>query len=140
MAFHGSCAAFGDDAVVLLGPPGSGKSDLLLRLLDRGFDLVGDDQLIIEAGRVHAAAPIAGLFEVNGVGIFQVPYRTDARLRLTVTLGTEMDRLPAPRTDRAFGVPTLTIDARMPSAAVKIAWALDAICGRKTQYCGAFAA
>jgi HPr kinase/phosphorylase len=140
MAFHGSCAAFGDDAVVLLGSPGSGKSDLLLQLIDRGFDLVGDDQLIIEHGRVRTAAPLTGLFELRGVGIFEVPHRSDAQLRLTVTFGTPADRLPEPKTDQNFGVPTIVIDPRAATAAVKIAWALDAICGRKTQYCGAFAA
>jgi HPr kinase/phosphorylase len=140
MAVHGSCAAFGDDAILLLGSPGSGKSDLLLQLIDRGFSLVGDDQLVIENGRVRAAVPLSGLFEVRGVGIFLVPCRVSAHLRLIVTLGVEANRLPAPAIDPAFGVGTITINPRAASAAVKIAWALDAICGRKTQYCGAFAA
>jgi len=34
----------------MLGPPGAGKSDLALRLLSRGFDLVADDQVEIEDG------------------------------------------------------------------------------------------
>ncbi|MCW8306515.1 aldolase [Acidiphilium sp. PA] len=140
MSVHGSCAAFGDDAILLLGSPGSGKSDLLLRLLDRGFSLVGDDQLVIENTRIRAATPLSGLLEVRGVGIFQVPCQASAHLRLIVTLGIEAVRLPAPVADPALNIATLTVDPRAPSAAIKIAWALDAICGRKTQYCGAFAA
>jgi hypothetical protein len=51
MRFHASCAARmgegGFDAVLLLGTSGSGKSDLLLRLIDRGWALVADDQVIV---------------------------------------------------------------------------------------------
>ena len=36
MQIHASCAAREGAGVLLMGPPGSGKSDLLLRLLDRG--------------------------------------------------------------------------------------------------------
>ncbi|MGC9270297.1 HPr kinase/phosphorylase [Acidiphilium sp.] len=140
MSFHGSCAALGDDAVVLLGPPGSGKSDLLLQLLDRGFSLVGDDQLIVEHGRVRSATSVAGLLEIRGVGIFEMPYRDNARLRLVVMLEGVADRLPMPQYDATLGVPSIMVDPRTVAAAIKISWALDAVCGRKTQYCGAFAA
>ncbi len=140
MSFHGSCAALGDDAVVLLGPPGSGKSDLLLQLLDRGFSLVGDDKLIVEHGRVRSATSVAGLLEIRGVGIFEMPYRDNARLRLVVMLEGVADRLPMPQYDATLGVPSIMVDPRTVAAAIKISWALDAVCGRKTQYCGAFAA
>ena len=44
---------------LISGPSGSGKSDLALRLLDRGFTLVSDDQTIVrkDDGRVIASAP-----------------------------------------------------------------------------------
>ena len=34
--------------MLITGPSGSGKSDLALRLLDRGFVLVSDDQTIVK--------------------------------------------------------------------------------------------
>ena len=50
MQIHGSCASRAGDGVLLIGPPGAGKSDLLLRLLARGFDLVADDRVDIVDG------------------------------------------------------------------------------------------
>ena len=50
MQIHGSCASRDGNGVLLIGPPGAGKSDLVLRLLARGFDLVADDRVDIEDG------------------------------------------------------------------------------------------
>ena len=44
---HASCVASDGRAVLIAGPSGSGKSDLALRLMDRGFTLVSDDRTII---------------------------------------------------------------------------------------------
>lgn len=140
MRLHGSCATLGDDAVLLLGPSGIGKSDLLLRLIDRGFVLVGDDQLELEAGRIKGVSPLIGMIELRGIGLFRADHRDSARLRLVVRLGAAKDRLPAPGNDAEFGVPLIELDPCAASAAVRIHWALDAACGRRMQHCGAFAA
>ncbi|MEY3906493.1 MAG: hypothetical protein RIR59_1316, partial [Pseudomonadota bacterium] len=42
---HGTCIAIKDQGVLILGASGAGKSDLALRLIDRGAALVGDDYL-----------------------------------------------------------------------------------------------
>jgi serine kinase of HPr protein (carbohydrate metabolism regulator) len=61
---HASTVARDGRAVLISGPSGSGKSDLALRLLDRGFGLVSDDQTIVQkdGARLLATAPptIAG--------------------------------------------------------------------------------
>ena len=56
---HASTVAVDGRAVLISGPSGSGKSDLALRLLDRGFTLVSDDQTIVrrEGNRLIASAP-----------------------------------------------------------------------------------
>ena len=51
---HASCVAAGNGGVLILGNSGQGKSDLALRLLDRGARLVADDRCDIwyERGRL----------------------------------------------------------------------------------------
>ena len=145
MYWHASCVARqhrpGGDALLLLGPSGAGKSDLLLRLIDQGFALVADDQVIIEDGLARPPAPLAGMLEVRGLGLFQLPYVAPARLRLVVSLGAmPAARLPRPSLHPGLGLPEIIVDPATPSAPARVALALEAACGRVTQHAGAFAA
>ena len=139
MQIHASCAARDGHGVLLLGPPGSGKSDLVLRLLDRGFLLVADDRVDLDGDHASAPPALAGLLEVRGLGILRLPYLPRARLALAVTLGTPPVRLPAPARHQPTGVPLLAIDASRPAAAQIVALALDCALGRLVQPAGAFA-
>ncbi|HUM08632.1 MAG TPA: aldolase [Acidocella sp.] len=144
MRMHASCAARqtpdGDDAVLLLGPAGAGKSDLLLRLIDRGFILVADDQVLVENGIARAPEALAGLLEVRGLGIFRLPCLPQARLRLVIQLGVQPERLPLPRRHAALDLPEITLDPALASAPERAALALEAACGRVPQLVGAFSA
>ncbi len=145
MRLHASCAArsgpAGYSAVLLLGPSGSGKSDLLLRLLSRGFDLVADDQVLIEDGVARAPEPLAGMLEVRGLGLFRLPCIAAAPLRLIVRLGaTAAPRLPEPEWDETLDLPVIRLDAAAASAPERVALALQAATGATTQLAGAFAA
>lgn len=125
--------------MLLLGPSGSGKSDLLLRLIQRGFALVADDQVIIEDDLARAPAALAGLLEIRGLGLFRLPHLAAATPRLAITLGREPERLPLPRHHPVLGLPEIMLDPYQVSAPERAALALEAACGRVTQLAGAFA-
>ena len=131
---HASTVAIDGRAVLITGPSGSGKSDLALRLIDRGFILVGDDQTIVrrDGDRLVASAParIAGKLEVRGIGIIEMETASDLPVALLVELTSEIERLPEDnRTSAMLGVslPLVSIDAQAASAPAKVALALDRI-------------
>jgi serine kinase of HPr protein (carbohydrate metabolism regulator) len=118
--------------VLISGPSGSGKSDLALRLLDRGFTLVSDDQTVVkkDRDRLLASAPptIAGNLEVRGIGIIEIDRVDNVPIALIVELTSEIQRLPDDSHERPIlGVrlPIVTIDAMTASAPSKVALALD---------------
>lgn len=137
---HASCVARDDAGVLLLGPPGCGKSDLVLRLLDRGFALVADDRVEIADGIARPAPGLAGLLEVRGLGIVALPHVASARLVLAVDLAGKPDRLPEPATEKRLGLPMIAVDPAAPTAAARVALALDCALGRLHMASGAFAA
>lgn len=129
---HASTVAIGGRAVLITGPSGCGKSDLALRLLDRGFELVSDDQTIVkrDGDRLVATAPpnIAGKLEVRGIGIVEVEYVGDMPIGLIIELTSEIERMPDEDRERQIlGVrlPLISIDAMTASAPSKVALALD---------------
>jgi HPr kinase/phosphorylase len=138
MQFHASCAARGESGVLVLGPSGSGKSDLVLRLLNHGFMLVADDRVEVADGVARPPLALAGLLEVRGLGIVRLPHRPAARLALAVELGLG-ERLPEPASHPALGVPVIRLDPAAVSAPDRVALALDCAEGRVSQLAGAFA-
>jgi HPr kinase/phosphorylase len=95
---HASAVAINGGGVLLLGPSGSGKSDLALRLIDRGAMLVSDDGVWVRAGNpfplLQTAPNIAGLIEMRGIGIVEMPFVDCVPLLLVVQLGVDIERLP----------------------------------------------
>lgn len=129
---HATAVASEGRAVLITGPSGSGKSDLALRLLDRGFNLVSDDQTIVkrQGDRLIAAAPatIAGKLEVRGIGIVEVGHTDGVPIALVVELTTEIQRMPDDSRERLIlgvKIPLISIDAMSASAPSKVAIALD---------------
>lgn len=131
---HGTCVAIDGEGVLLRGRPGSGKSDLALRLIDAGARLVADDQTELTrcGDEIVARAPasIAGRIEIRGVGILPCPSIAAAMLRLVVDLvpAGEVERLPEAQTcvyhERA--IPLLALAPFEASTPAKIRLALAA--------------
>ena len=154
MAFniHASCAARGEAGVLLIGAPGSGKSDLLLRLLDHGFSLVADDRVLVEGRMARAPDALAGLLEVRGLGVVRLPFRAAARIELVAGMASpaasqgasqnasqvaSVARMPA--VEAYMGVPFIRLDPRPASAPAKLAIALGCLRGDIPMVAGAFA-
>jgi HPr kinase/phosphorylase len=131
---HASCVSLAGSGVVLLGPSGSGKSDLALRLIDGGGRLVADDRLVVErrGDRLVGRAPdsLAGLIEVRGLGIMRIAHCAATPLDLVVELGgaRPWPRLPELTTYDLLevGLPYIRLDPRAPSTCAKIKLALAA--------------
>ena len=129
---HASCVASDGRAVLIAGLSGSGKSDLALRLIDRGFTLVSDDRTIVrkDGNRLLASAPdtIKGKLEIRGIGIVDMETVGDVPVALVVELTDEMQRLPDDSRERLIlgaGIPLVNVNAMTPSAAAKVVVALD---------------
>jgi HPr kinase/phosphorylase len=105
---HGTCIAIDTKGVLLRGAPGSGKSDLALRLLGLshlGAKLVADDQVQLtrRGDELWAQAPakIAELLEVRGVGIVRLAALGSVRLCLVLDLCASSARDMVPRLPEA---------------------------------------
>ena len=129
---HSTTVAKDGREVSITGRSGSGKSDLGLRLLDRGFSLVSDDQTIVRRTdhRLIVSAPptIKGKLEVRGIGIVEMDAVDDVQLCLVVELSEALERMPEAgliRTLLGIAIPLVKLDAKDASAPVKVEIALD---------------
>lgn len=99
---HASCVDLSGQGILLFGPSGSGKSDLSLRLImEFGAKLVADDRtnLIIKDNELIASAPtiLEGLIEVRGIGIINLPFCKQSKIKLAINLVSDketVERLP----------------------------------------------
>jgi serine kinase of HPr protein (carbohydrate metabolism regulator) len=103
---HACAVLVGARALLIRGPAGSGKSLLTFKLIAAAQSgllpfarLVGDDRIRLEPchGRLLAHAPetLAGLIEVRGLGIRQLPHEPVAVVGGVIDLAApDKERLP----------------------------------------------
>jgi HPr kinase/phosphorylase len=134
---HGTCVSIGQSGVLIRGVSGAGKSDLALRLIDRGAALVADDCCEVEKNDgvlfLHAPAPIAGQMEVRGAGILRMTHVERARLDLIVDLteASQIERLPEKTSEDIEGIQIawMQVDPREASADAKVRVVVRALAG-----------
>jgi HPr kinase/phosphorylase len=122
---HASAVLVGARAILIRGPAGSGKSRLALGIIHAAGHggllfarLVADDRVHVEAahGRLIARTPtaIAGLLEVRGLGILQLPYEPMALISWVV----DLDVAAPPRLPDEFTGQTAVAGVTLPRLAV----------------------
>lgn len=133
LVHQASAVAIDGRALLIEGPPGSGKSSLALALTEQGAGLIGDDAVTLapSEGQLIASPPpnIAGLLEVRGVGLARLPAAAPAPVALILTLGGPVpDRLPeTPLPTRVIvgvAVPVLAFEPGAIAPAARALWAL----------------
>jgi serine kinase of HPr protein (carbohydrate metabolism regulator) len=128
---HATSVAIGGDAVLITGASGSGKSDLALRLIDRGAKLVSDDYTVLQRRSdclwATPAPNIIGKLEVRGLGIVDEPFLPEARVRLIIALTDMINRFPLEDQHEILGsrVPIVTLSPFEASVPIKVERALQ---------------
>ena len=131
---HATSVAIAGRGILLCGASGAGKSDLALRLIDRGAMLISDDYTIVErnGGQLTASAPatIAGKMEVRGLGVVDMPFASEAPLALVVDLAQHVDRMPGDPDEWIIAgapLPVIKLSPFEASAPIKVELALNAV-------------
>ena len=107
---HASAVALGQRGLLILGPSGSGKSELALMLMAMGCTLISDDRTLVrrDGDRLVAEAPatISDRIEMRGIGILYAASSGAVPLALAVDLATpETSRLPEPHSLTLLDLP-----------------------------------
>lgn len=128
---HAGAVAIAGRAVLIGGRPGAGKSDLGLRLIDRGALLVSDDYTHVRraGGHALASAPptILGKIEIRGLGVAEMETAQNVPIALFVDLDHAPERLPEPGETRmvaGVSIPVLRLAGLEASAPLKVEMAL----------------
>lgn len=134
---HASCVAINGAGILISGPSNSGKSDLALRLIDRGANLICDDyvDLYLHDSQIVMEAParIAGKMEVRSLGIFDCEHVSNIPLMLQVQLKSQVERYPMDsqtETIMTIKIPTIAINTIEASAPIKVEMALNRLLHR----------
>jgi len=134
MTIHATAVAISGAGLLIRGKSGSGKSDLALRLIDRGATLISDDQVnISRKDRTLLLSPpasLAGKLELRSLGIWERNHVSGIDLKLIIDLVEQPERFPMDNQVvilLGIKVPSCTLNAMETSAAIKAEWAVQRI-------------
>lgn len=125
---HATAVFYQGSGVLIRGPSGSGKSDLAIRLIEDGANLIADDYVRIDTDvdKILLSAPknIAGLIEVRGIGVINMESIKDVPLRVIFDLKptSSINRMPENLNEiiEGISIPVVEISAFECSVLSKI--------------------
>lgn len=127
-----SAVAIDGRAILIRGDSGAGKSELALMLIDRGGQLISDDQVSLSRrGEVLFAAPapnIAGRIEVRNLGIVEMAAARDIPVALSLRLEPDAPRWidrPGSLALLGLAIPEIALFRDSPALAIKAELALQ---------------
>ena len=133
LTVHGTVVCWKRRGLLLRGAAGSGKSDLALRLIDKGAKLIADDMTTLykKGNQLFAQLPnvpsfFRGKLALRGAGIFEMPYLKKARIHLVADLTVHAP--PYPRLScqlMGLTLPRIVCNPFEASAAIKMLYALQ---------------
>ncbi len=107
-SIHASAVCVGEQAILIRGASGTGKSRLALDLILAGragmiaaTKLIGDDRVRLDTRngrvRVFGVPELEGMLEIRGLGIRRCDFTAEAEVALVVDLAaSDAERLPPP--------------------------------------------
>lgn len=135
---HHACALkINDIGILIKGSSGSGKTSLMLGLLERAkletisAWMVADDQvfLTVDNGKLVASSPenTAGLLELRGYGILKTPYKKSCEIKVVVNIlqDEKIERMPDQKYHlfETLKLPLIEVPKRHENLAVRIVFA-----------------
>lgn len=128
---HATAIAIDNAGIIITGSSGSGKSDLALRLMDRGARLIADDKVnisgLVDNPILSQCDHHIDAIEVSGIAVIKTRTFNNIPLKLHIALSSEYERNPSPLPIVTFGhytVPSLKINPKELSAPIKIELAI----------------
>ncbi|MDG2532699.1 aldolase [Sphingomonas sp. HITSZ_GF] len=127
-----ACVAIGARGVLIEARDDAQRTDLLLRLIDRGATLVSDVRTACARranSLIAAPAGAAGQLEIRGIGAVEMESLAEAEIALIVVVLEAAPRLPEDRRFRniaGIAVPVLALGPAEPAAPIKVDYALKA--------------
>ncbi len=131
---HAACVAIDGRGVLIEARDDAQRTDLLLRLLDRGAMLVADARTAcLRRDKELRATPLAGTaghVEIRGIGPVSVPNLDEVAVTLVAVVLDAAPRLPEDRRTRhiaGIDVPVIALGPNEPAAPIKVEYAVRAL-------------
>lgn len=133
---HATAIEWENVGILIRGAPGSGKTELALKLIGAGATLIADDQVILnnEENKMMASCPpqLTGLMEIKAIGIVEMNHKVETTVGLVIDLVDNEEAVPEPEVAEILGIhlPLLRLNPFYLASTQKVRLAVNLIRGK----------